>query len=155
VKDTRLNGTTVNHCTLQNAALADSRFDGCTLGSTTFVDAYISGCTFRGVSMRDSAITGSRIKDSRLEAAAFSALKIEKSDLKNVVIRDGADGRFPRNVENLSLVDVKLDNVQFIGCALRDTTIRGIKAEGLRIRGKDLSGRTIETVEDLRALSER
>jgi uncharacterized protein YjbI with pentapeptide repeats len=100
-------------------------------------------------------ITGSRIKDTRLDAVGFASLKIERSELKNVVFRDVFDGRFPRKAEKLSLVDVKLDNVQFIGCTIRDTTIKGIAAEGLRIRGKDLSGRTIENAEELRALSER
>jgi uncharacterized protein YjbI with pentapeptide repeats len=58
-------------------------------------------------------------------------------------------------VEGLGFVDAKLDNVQLIGCTLRDTTFKGVKVEGLRIRGKDLSGRTFESVDELRALSER
>jgi uncharacterized protein YjbI with pentapeptide repeats len=135
--------------------LTDTRIDGCTIGDTLISDTELSGCVMRGVSLHDSAVTGSRIKDTRLESAGFAALKIEGCDLKNIVIRDTFQGRFPGKAERLSLVDVTLDNVQFIGCTLRDTTIKGIKADGLRIRGKDLSGRTIESVEDLRALSER
>jgi hypothetical protein len=45
--------------------------------------------------------------------------------------------------------------VQFIGCRLSDTTIKGVKASGLRIRGRDLSGRVIEKAEELEALSEK
>jgi hypothetical protein len=45
--------------------------------------------------------------------------------------------------------------VQFIGCTFRDTTFKGIEAEGLRIRGRDFSGQTIEKVEDLRAFADR
>jgi uncharacterized protein YjbI with pentapeptide repeats len=155
VKDTRLNGTTVNRCTLKAVQLADTRVDACTIGDTTIRDTELSGCVMRGVSLHDSAISGSRIKDARLESAGFSALKIEACTLKNIVIRDTFHGRFPGKAERFSLVDCTFDNVQFIGCTIRDTTIKGIKAEGLRIHGKDLSGRTIETVEDLRALSER
>ncbi len=155
LKDTRLHGTAVNHCTFQGVTLTDTRIDGCTLGNSSLADTEISGCALRGVSFHDSAIIGSRIKDARLEAVGFASLKIERSELKNVAIRDVFDGRFPKKVENLSLVDVKLDNVQFIGCTFRDTTIRGVKTDNLRIRGRDLSGMTIEKVEDLQALSER
>jgi uncharacterized protein YjbI with pentapeptide repeats len=155
LKDTRLNGTAVNHCTMQRVTLAETRIDGCTLGNTNFADSEISGSTIRGVSFHDSEITGSRIRDSRLEAVGFASLMIERSELRNVAIRDVFDGRFPRKAEKLTLVDVKLDNVQFIGCTFRDTTIRGISVEGLRIRGRDLSGKTVEKVEDLQALSER
>ena len=140
---------------MQGVTLADTRIDGCTLGNTNFADSEISGCAIRGVSFHDSGITGSRIRDSRLEAVGFASLKIERSELRNVAIRDVFLGRFPRKAEKLSLVDVKLDNVQFIGCTFRDTTIRGISAEGLRIRGRDFSGKTIEKAEDLQALSER
>ena len=43
-----------------------------------------------------------RIKDSRLEAVGFSALKIERSELKNVAIRDAFDGRIPRERPRIS-----------------------------------------------------
>jgi uncharacterized protein YjbI with pentapeptide repeats len=155
VKDTRLNGTTVNRCSMKSVHLTDTRIEGTTIGDTTISDTELSGCVVRGVSLHDSAISASRIKDSRLESAGFSALKIEGCTLKNIVIRDTFQGRFPAKAERLSLVDCTLDNVQFLGCTIRDTTIKGIKADGLRIRGKDLSGRTIESEEDLRALSER
>ncbi|MGA2641019.1 MAG: pentapeptide repeat-containing protein [Spirochaetia bacterium] len=155
LKDTRLRGTAVNHCTLQGVTIADTRIDGCTLGNTNLADSEISVCTLRGVSFHDSNVTNSRIKDSRLEAVGFASLVIEGSELKNVTFRDVFDGRFPRKAEKLSLVNVKLDNVQFIGCTFRDTTIKGFKADNLRIRGRDFSGRTIERLEDLQALSER
>ncbi|MGO9309697.1 MAG: pentapeptide repeat-containing protein [Spirochaetia bacterium] len=155
LKDSRLRGTAVNSCTLQGVTLTDTRIDGCTLGRTNLADTEISGCAFRGVSLQDSGITGSTIRDSRLEAVGFSSLKIEGSELKDVAIRDAFDGRFPRKAVNFSLVDVRLENVQFIGCTFRDTTIRGVKAANLRIRGKDLSGRTIEKSAELEMLSER
>ena len=155
LKDARLSGTSVNQCTLKAVTLTDTRFDGCTLGGTAIEDTEISGCAIRGVSLHDSLIAGSRIRDMRLEATGFGALKIERCDLKNVVVRDSFDGRFPRKAERLSFADAQLENVQFIGCTFRDTTFKGFKADGLRIRGKDFSGRTIEIAEDLRALAEQ
>ncbi len=155
IKDTRLNGTSVNRLTLEGVTLTDTRIDGCALGSSSLLDMEVTGCVLRGVRLQDSNLTRSRITDSRLEAVGFGSLKIERSDLKNVVIRDVFDGRFPGKSEGLSLLDVKLDNVQFIGCTLRDTTLKGISVEGLKIRGRDLSGRTFESADELRALSER
>jgi uncharacterized protein YjbI with pentapeptide repeats len=155
IKDTRFNGTALNHLTLEEVTLTDTRFDGCTLGNSSLVGTEVTGCVLRGVSLQDSKLTDSRIKDSRLEAVGFGALKIERSELRNLVIRDAFDGRFPRKAESLSLVDVKLDNVQFIGCIFRDTTFKGISADGLKIRGRDLSGRTFESADELRTLSER
>ena len=119
------------------------------------METEITGCVLRGVSLADSTIIGSRIRDARLEAVGFAHLAIERCELKNLVIRDSMDGRFPRKVVGLRFIDAKLDNVQFIGCALMDTTFRGFSAEGLRIRGRDLSGRTFESADELRALSER
>jgi len=155
IKDTRLSGTAASRLTLQGVSLGDTRLDGCTLADTTIEDTEIHGCVLRGVAVHDSRITGSRIKDSCLDAVGFSALTIEHSELRNVAIRDTLDGRFPRRAERLSVVDSKLEDVQFIGCRFSDTTIKGIKASGLRIRGRDLSGRTIDKVEDLIALSEK
>jgi uncharacterized protein YjbI with pentapeptide repeats len=155
LKDARLHGTVVNHCTFRGLTLTDTRLDGCSLGSTRLAESEISGCALRGVSFRDSEITESRIKDSRLEAVGFASLKILRSELQHVTIRDIFDGRMPRKAENLSLIEAQLDNVQFIGCRFHDTTIRGVKVDNIRIRGKDLSGRTFDNVEDLKALSEK
>jgi len=155
IKDTRFNGSTLNGLALEGTTLADTRVDGCTLSATRLVESEINGCVLRGVSLADSTIIASRVKDARLEAVGFGNLAIERSELKNLVIRDSMDGRFPRKVVGLKFIDVKLDNVQFIGCALMDTTFKGFSAEGFRIRGRDLSGRTFESADQLRALSER
>jgi uncharacterized protein YjbI with pentapeptide repeats len=155
IKDTRFNGSSLNGLTMAGVTLADTRVDGCTLGATRLEETEITGCVIRGVSLQDSVIIRSRIKDARLEAVGFAGLSIEGSELKNMVIRDAFEGRFPRKMEGLRFIDVKLDNVQLVGCLLRDTTFKGFSAEGIRIRGRDLSGRTFQSADELRALSER
>jgi uncharacterized protein YjbI with pentapeptide repeats len=155
MKDSRLSGVTVNRLSLQGATVSNTRLDGCIVTDTQIIESEISDCAFRGASLLDSEIGASRLKDSRFEAIGFAHLRVQNSELRNVTFRDSFDGRIPRRAENLVLLDVKLDNVQFIGCTFRNTTIKGIKADGLRLRGADLSDRTIESAEDLARLSDR
>ena len=155
IKDCRFNGMSANHITFQKSALGDSRFDGCTIGNTSFENAEIKNCGFRGVRMQDSGIEASHLKDSRFEAFGFSGLRVQNSELKNVIFRDSFEGRFAGTAERLSLMDSKLDNVHFIGCTFRDTTIKGVKIKDIRLRGVDLTGKTIARAEDLIELAER
>jgi uncharacterized protein YjbI with pentapeptide repeats len=155
IKDCRLNGTTVSHLTMDGTGFSDMRIDGCTIGSSQFTDAEVTGCILRGVSLQDAQIGGCRIKDCRIDATAFSGLRIVKSDLKDVTIRDPFDARPPRTASNLSILYSTLDGVQFIGCTFKDTTLKGIHAKDVRLRGIDLTGKTIERVEDLEALADR
>jgi uncharacterized protein YjbI with pentapeptide repeats len=155
IKDCRFNGTGANHVSFRKSSLSDLRFDGCTIGDTTIENAEIKNCSFRGVSLQESGIDASQLKDCRFEAIGFSGLRMQNSELKNVTFRDAFDGRFPRRAEKLSIIDSKLDNVQFIGCIFQDTTIKGTRARDVRLRGVDLTGRTIERAEDLIALAER
>jgi uncharacterized protein YjbI with pentapeptide repeats len=155
LKDSRLSGVPVSRLPLQGGGIFDTRLDGCVITEARFTDTEVSSCAFHGSRLSDAEIGASRIKDCRFDAIGFSLLRIQNSELKNVSFRDAFVGRLPRKAENLLFQDVKLDNVQFIGCTFRDTTFKGIKVQGMRFRGIDFSGRTIERVEDLAGYSEK
>lgn len=152
IKDTRLSGSAANEISLRGASITDTRLDGCKLANLDIEGTEIQGCAARGVSLHGSTISGSRIKDSRFDAIGFRSSTIERSELKSVVFRDLPTGYFW--AEHFHITDSKLDDVHFVGCRLSNCTIRGVKASHLLIRGRDLSGRTIERAEDLREISE-
>jgi uncharacterized protein YjbI with pentapeptide repeats len=78
--------------------------------------------------------------------------------LNNTSFRDPfhkAFGLFQKSADKLSLVDCELDDVEFVDCTFRETTLKGLKARDMRFRGVDFSGKTIERIEDLEALAGR
>jgi uncharacterized protein YjbI with pentapeptide repeats len=112
----------------------------------------LTDSTLTGVRIHKSSIQGTKIEGTRIKAMGFDNLQIQNSVLKNVEIRADFD-RFPRQAQNFSIQDTTLENVVFVSCTLRDTTIRGISASNLRIEGKNLSGMTIDSVETLQGLA--
>lgn len=145
----------MNRLTVEGSGFSDVRVDGCTIGNTRFTDAEVTDTALRGVSLQDSQIEACRIKDCRIDAIAFAELRVLKSDLKNVSFRDTAETRLPRAASKLSILYSTLEDVQFYGCTFQDTTIKGIQAKNIRLRGIDLTGKTIERAEDLEALADR
>jgi len=158
VKDCRLSGVAVSHVTLEAARFKNVRISGCALGTTVFAGTEIEDSALRGLRLRDSEIRDSRFKDSKFEGIAFDALKVQNCRMSSTTFRDPfhkAFGLFQKNAEKLSLVDCELDNVEFVDCTFRETTIKGLKARDMRFRGVDFSGKTIERIEDLEALAGR
>ncbi len=154
IRDMRIVGSVLTRLTLERTQLRDSRIKGSLVSDTVFADAELSSCDFRGTRFQGTEVRASRLKDCRFDGMGFRDLRMSGSTLRNVSFRE-THSELPRVAEGLSIVDSTLGNIEFIGCAFRNTTIRGIKVEGLRLRGADLSDRTIEMVEDLRALAER
>ena len=158
MKDLRLTGATVSHLTMEASSLTNVRAQGCVLDGSRIADSELADTDFRGTRLRAAEISASRFKDCRFEAIAFDRLRVINSSLRKVVFRDSnfkMYGPLRAQAENLSIIDSDLDEVDFSDCVIHYTTIQGIKAHGIRLRGVDLSGTTITRAEDLEALVRR
>ncbi len=125
---------------------------GSVLHKVSFVRAELSGSNLVGVRLHKCSIQGSKIEGTRIKAVGFDDLQIQNSVLKNVEIRGDFD-RFRKQAQDLSIQDSTLENVSFVNCTLRGTTIKGICASNLRIEGKNLSAMTIDSLETLQGMA--
>ncbi len=158
IKDCRLNGAALSHVTLERSSFKNLRISGCALGNTVFAGTNMEDSAFRGLRLRDSEIRNSRFKDSKFEGIAFDGLQVQDCKVSNTAFRDPfhkAFGPFQKSADKLSLVDCELENVEFVDCTFRETTLKGIKAKDMHFRGVDFSGRIIERIEELEALAGR
>jgi uncharacterized protein YjbI with pentapeptide repeats len=152
LKSCRLSGVAVTQLSLDGSRVKDSWFKGSFLTGGRARDAEVLSCAFRGVRLQDFELTSSRIKDSRFDAIGFQDLKVIGSTLKNVIFRD-TPLDLPRMGQGFSILDSRLDNMEFTGCTFRNTTIKGVTADNLRLRGVDLTDRTIESADELRSIA--